>query len=121
MNNPRFQVNDNIVLHHYQDRFLAFNLEDGSTYELNEDGFRVLEQCNGWNSVEELYTQLGGDPKANPEEVQQLAAFVEDLIRMGIVSTLQRSGERPANSVCERGGDCDGRKIEEYFQGSSQS
>lgn len=74
--------------------YQVFNPVDNRDYELNYIGYRILEHCDGGCEPQEIADHIAKDfGLANPESLDYVNVFLDDLSRLGMIAWRQEKFE----------------------------
>lgn len=70
-----------------------FNPVDNTEYTLNYKAYRILEQCDGMHSVDEIADSVDGNFKNRAEAIDYITVFLDEMCRLGMIAWRQEKFE----------------------------
>lgn len=71
----------------------VFNPVDNTEYELNYIAYRILEQCDGLHTVDEIADSVDDNFKNQAEAINYITVFLDEMCRLGMIAWRQKKFE----------------------------
>jgi radical SAM protein with 4Fe4S-binding SPASM domain len=105
--------------------YQVFNPVDNTEYVVNYIGYRILEQCDGAHTPEEISDSVAKDfGLAKPDAVDYVTVFLDEMYRLGMIAWRQekfdyyRNWNAPSTVFWDITGECNLRCVHCYnFEG----